>query len=506
MKRFFRKVPFFLIPLLFGFSKVLGEEAFHPIHVTFVIHTDPLPAPGGRSLRSSYEGERDNLLWLADTLDQLEKRKGPDFVPRLTLEIAGDHAEYYREDPKGFQLLKRLYQKGIHSFGIHFHTNYKAGEHRWIETRPRGSIGGAVGPEGREDRRKITQDHIEEVDALIGEILGTQEESKIRQVNHIITGHFLDPQVAKEQGFTLRTGGTNEVFNLFFDHDVYQPWRPQFGWGLAEDRSEKDWLLIPQSPVLGMIGEHSPIPRGIPKEYTEGMQRMIWQDLSVPAMKRKFLHLYLEWLYQRKNGLPPKVWVFGWHEHTHNLFGDDGQYGNRRNLRDEVVELVEWLNRNFIASRRERGRPVVQYSNVEEVADEFLKWEKEHPEASSFNYPVKKRDWEAYPYRLKGLAKELIYSHYVEEVAGLGVNAHRLVRTNGRHWRFQSGKIVSSGDLEEIYLFWSDNGSKEVDLSKVIRGEIVCVDGVTGEVMQTKGPKQKVSEIPIVCRSQGGRG
>ncbi len=45
----------------------------NPIHVTFVIHFDPLPAPGGDVLRRAYESERDNLQWLADWLDRLER-------------------------------------------------------------------------------------------------------------------------------------------------------------------------------------------------------------------------------------------------------------------------------------------------------------------------------------------------------------------------------------------------------------------------------------------------
>jgi hypothetical protein len=482
MKRLFLKGLGLWGGLLMG--TFVGAE---PIHVTFVIHFDPLLAPGGQVQEASYEAERDNLLWLSNYLEELETQgKG---VPRLTLEVAGDHAEFYREDKKGLDLLKRLYQKGIHSWGIHFHTNYKEGKHRWLEA-PRSSAEGV--------RQRVTQDHIREVDALIGEMIGSQEGQKIRSVNHTITGHFLDSKTAIEEGFYLRTGGSNEVMNLFFDHDVYNPWRPQIGWALQEDRKSR-WILVPQSPVLGTIGEHGPIPPGISPKYTQGMHRMMWQDLSLPAMKRKFLHLYLEWRYQQEKGLLPKVWVLGWHEHTNNLYPDDGRYGNPRNLRDEVMEFVQWLNENFIGKKTKSGQEMAQYSNVEEVAQEYLAWEKRFPEASSFNYATKEQDWQLYPYYLKGLARELMYSHYVEEVGGLGIQAHKLARTSGRYWSFQNGKMVSSQPQQEIYLLWSEEGAKSVNLSRWISNPVVCVDGLSGNSLVQDAQKLKVSELPIVC-------
>jgi len=254
----------------------------NPIHVTFVIHFDPLFAPGGNVPRWSYEAERDNLAWLVDYLEQVEKQGGRDRVPRLHLQLAGDHAEWYLEDEQGLDLLRRLYQKGLHSFGTHFHRNYKAGAHLWQEAPP-----------SPQAVQRVTQDHIAEVDRLIGKIIGNDDPQAIREVNRTITGHLVDQRLAEQMGFTVQTGGRNEAMNLFFDHDVYNPWRPAAGWPLGEDLRSR-WLLIPQAPVLGSIGEHSPIPTGVPDEYTRGMQRMVWQDLSVPAMKRKFLHLYLD--------------------------------------------------------------------------------------------------------------------------------------------------------------------------------------------------------------------
>lgn len=470
------------------FSGFIFAEEQNPINITFIIHFDPLSAQGGKVPKENYEKERDNLIWLSDYLERLEKEKGIESIPRLTLEFGADHAEYYSEDEIGLRLLKKLYNKGIHSFGTHFHTNYKEGKHIWKQAN-------------RELRDRVTNDHIQEVDSLIAKIIGSQEEKTIRKTNHIITGHFLDDELAKDLGFDIQTGGINEAFNLFYDHDVYNPFRPQKrGWHLAEDKNG-DWLLVPQSPVLGNIGEHSPIPRGISNEYTQGMKRMIWQDLSIPSMKRKFLHLYLEWLYQIKNNLPPKVWVFGWHEHTNNMYKDDASYGNARNLRDEVIEFIEWLNENFINRQSKQGQIIAKYSNVEETANDYLRWEEEFPQASSFNYPTQERDWEAYSYKLKGLARELMYSHYKKEISdfkNVGVEVHKLIRTNGRNWDYENGKVVCSGPIEEIYIIWSEEGTKTVDFSRYIKGKVNCIDAKTGESKVQESNRLLVFETPII--------
>ncbi|MBI4659250.1 MAG: hypothetical protein HY735_10450 [Verrucomicrobia bacterium] len=465
----------------------------HPLHVTFVIHFDPLPAPRGQVFRSAYEAERDNLRWLAEYLEQLEQQKGKEFVPHLTLEMAGDHAEWYLEDKEGLDLLRRLYQKGIHSLGTHFHRNHKVGPHLWQETPP-----------SPQAAQRVTRDHITEVDRLIGEIIGRNDPQAIRQANCTITGHFLDQRLAEQMGFNVLTGGRNEAMNLFFDHDVYSPWRPARGWPLAEDLDNR-WLLIPQAPVLGTIGEHSPLPAGVPEEYTRGMQRMVWQDISVPAMKRKFLHLDLE----RKSALRTphsamqKVWVFGWHEHTNDLFPDEAQGRFRRKMRGAVVEFVEWLNANFIGQRTAGGL-VAKYSNADEVRDAFLAWEKAHPRQSSFDYPVQTRDWEKYPYQLKGLARELMYAHHAQELAAFrskGVHVHQFVKTDGRNWTIRDGKVACAGAAKDIYLLWSDKGEATIDFSETVKGKVRRVEGKNGKESVVDTKNLSVSEEPIIVNS-----
>ena len=133
---------------------------------------------------------------------------------------------------------------------------------------------------------------------------------------------------------------------------------------------------------------------------------------------------------------------------------------------------------------------------------EFFKWEKRFPNNSSFNYPTKERDWNSYPYKLKGLAKELMYSHYEREVSDYvdnGVYAYELIKTDGRNWTYKDGKIVSNGPTRKVFLLWSDKDSLTIDFSPYIRGEMNCVNGLTGETTIQGSHNLSVSEIPIIC-------
>lgn len=460
-------------------SEVLSTKAFGTtddrIHVMFVLHLDPLP-PG----RRAYERERDNLAWLADLLDEIERKRGPEYVPRLDIQIGGDHAAHYLRDPAGLALLRRLHAKGIHGFGTHFHDQLVDADGRW-----RLRI-----PDTPENRRRVTETNIEWVDRLVAEIIGSHDLAAVRRINSTITGHLIDIELARERGFRIFTGGANESLNLFFDHDVYTPWRPDTTspWPLDAD-PKGQWVIVPQAPVLGRIGEHSPLPQGVDPELRRGMRRMVWQDLSLPAMRRKFIHLELEARMDTS-----RVWVFGWHEHTNNIHRDDGAAGDTRSLRDEVREFIKWMNEHAI------GR-TARWSNVGEVVARFEKWERVHLGKSSFEYDKRSRDREAYPYRLRGVARELMYAHHDKEIASiLGVTVHEFTRAGGRAWRYERGRIVADGSTERVYLLSSD-AERTIDFSRLQAGRVVVIDGLTGAEATTNAAALRVSKTPIVVRS-----
>jgi len=450
------------------------------INVLFMIHFDPLPAPGGHVSKGAYEQHRDNLAWLAGFLDEIGRKQGREFVPKLTLEIAGDHAEYYAEDPAGLALLQRLHAAG-HDLGIHFHGNYKAGPHEW----PNGQSQNTP-----EMHRRVTTDHIREVDALVGKIIGSQDPAAIRRACHIIQGPFVDQALAEEQGFDTTTTGQSERLNTYFDHDPLTAFRllnitPQ-AWQLADD-ARGHWIMLPSGVVLGSIGIHS-----------------VWVDYSVPAMRRKFLQIYLEWRAAQLSGAPnrERVWVFGWHEHTNNLFPQREGLVKTQMLRGEVGGFVTWLNQNFVNRRDAQGKLIARYATATEAAAGFKTWEAAHPAQSSFNYPDRTQNWNAYPHQLPGLARELMYTHHESEIDDFhdrGVHLHKLIKTEGPSWSLQGEKIVNSKPTWPVYLMWCDTGTRKIDLSRRLPGEITCVDALNAAETRVESSAVGVSTTPAVC-------
>ncbi len=110
--------------------------------------------------------------------------------------------------------------------------------------------------------------------------------------------------------------------------------------------------------------------------------------MSIPGMKRKFDHIYLEWKNRSRDPLSAdnRVWVFQWHEHTINIGFDDGQWGGptpSKNYRDEVMEYVTWLNETWINKQSPDGKLIARYSDVDTVLAEFNPWEANHPGQST---------------------------------------------------------------------------------------------------------------------------
>ncbi len=465
-----------------------SPEPIHvnPIHVMFVIHFDPLSTDGsGNVSQAHYAQNRDNLQWLSDYFDGIEASKGPAYVPHLVLEIAGDHAEYYSEDPAGLALMQHLYQKG-HTFGVHFHENVKRGAHKWVK------VAGTAA-----EKTEGTSDHIAEVDKLVGLVIDTTDPVAIRAKNYTLQGHqaLLDRALAEAEGFYVTTSA--EKLNDYFDHPPYNPNRPTglSGAGLLDENLAGHWILLPGDPVLGELVKH-----------------VSWVNMSIPGMQRKFYHIYLEWKNRERDALSAdnRVWVFQWHEHTINIGFDDGQWGGptpSQNYRDEVVEFITWLNETWINTQTADGTLIARYSNVDTVVAEFNTWEADHPGESSFNYTATVQDWNQYPYRLQGLTRELIGAMYEEDMPIFDAQGGHVVRlTRGLprdSWTYDAAgnlaPTATRADTDTIYMIWSDEGAKVGDFSSVLTGDVTVIDGESGAASTVPATSVAYSEIPIIC-------
>lgn len=116
--------------------------------------------------------------------------------------------------------------------------------------------------------------------------------------------------------------------------------------------------------------------------------------------------------------------------------------------------------------------------------ERYLGWEETYPGRGSFSYNSRGVDWHAYPYKLKGLARELMHSHYegaIDKFKDRGIQVHKLIRTEGKNWTFKNGRDYSEGKTETIYVVWSEEGETQIDFSSILEGEVSIVDGLSGE-------------------------
>lgn len=462
-----------------------------PINVVFNVHLDPAGPPDPQMHKAELERRRDNVLWLKSWIESIDKAKRP----RLNVQISGDHAEFYLQDEKGLAMLAELYKQG-HELGTHMHRNIYNGEFlSWSELRPSrpfqkpaigpGDVitpGVLAEPNSMDEVRRLWNDNFRFSNELLAKVTGVTDPAGLRAINN--NGEFHLPNswegkdvLFKQFGITVETGGRNEVFNMIFDHDVFHPWRPSMTHELAEDLSNKAYICVPQLAVVGNIKMHF------------GQD----QDLSLAAMKRRFLHAFLERREQERLGLPPKVWTFGWTMHGFDLYPEGA--ARRVSQRKNVQELVEWINASFVPA-------AARWATPNDVAREFYAWEKQHPGVSSFHYPHRKQNWDAYPFRLKGLAKALISAHYVRAISdwrGQGVEVHEFERVKpGSAWYTDDANAVRvRGETTKLYIVWAGKPAK-VDLSKLAGLKVTVIRGGGGQGRSVDANTVAVDAEPLV--------
>jgi len=477
-----------------------------PINVTFNIHLDPVLDD-----YQKWRERKDNLLWLKSFVEGYSGI----YQPKLNIQVQGDHAEFYLDttDPEaaeGRAALAALYAAG-HSFGTHAHNTIRGeAPHSWTIVRGVPTPAEVV---------ENWQDHIGYVEQLYAQITGSDDPEFLCQINAsaamflpgrydegqlAFSGVYTDPVSGQgvPHGFSAQTGGRNERFICYFDHDVQNPWRPGPAGPLDEDLTNTAFVTIPQMPSLGRLGAHA----------VGGC----YQDNSLPSQQRRFLQEFLERLYREYTGQPDKVWTFGWHEHLFDLYPTGASGSRGYQCREAVQQMVDWLNERFIGRTTANGNLVARYATVTQVRDEFLAWEAEHPGVSSFEYNLTVPDWEAYPYELKGLTRELANAHY--EAALLPpdstLQVYRFDRcpsslrgeTQG-YWIEEADGAFGCYDGPDggtplttttLYVAWRDAATAEpVDLTAYVGPSARVYDAVTGDELEAD-----LSALPLSYRAK----
>lgn len=389
-----------------------------PLLVTFDLHADPLPqAQSVDQRKATYRQWLTNAGWLLDAVEP--------YNARVSFLSTGEFLEFCLEDPDRdtacFPVLQRLYASGG-VFGTHSHLEWHRGLHDWPD------FTGAV---TEDDITRNWDDAKAMVDQAITVGLGVADPAARAAINTVRGSHLPEGTDAinalmVSSGFTIREGGIEQELVKYFGHIPFNPYRPG-ACNLCEDPS-RSWMNLPQSTVLGQIGEHYGI----------------WQDGSAGRKQAEILQALVNMRIHSQSGGGEKVWQYGWG--VHNSDFDPG-----RPARDAVQALVPWISSELVP----RGEAV--FASYPEARDAFEAWEAAHPGESSFSYAGTAADYSRYPY--SSTANRFFrFARYDAALAAAGASAYLLKAGN---------YFLPAPETRDFVLAYADDGVVPLDLTPV---------------------------------------
>jgi len=392
-----------------------------PIRLVFDTHCDPVAnaLPVAQKL-AEYETRLDYLEWC---LDEVE----PYGVQISFLSTGWFMEQVAVEGPlaRGAQLMRRVYGLGG-QLASHSHFDYRAGYLDW----PSYDFGASFA-----ESQQTWQDNIDHVNQAIVTIFAGAPPEPVSDIN-CVKGAWLpsnEPDYHAMMGLfgmEIRQPGPEEDYFEFYNHHIWHPFRPSSTNDMGEDLSAS-FVSVTQGSVVGR----------------ETVHHGVLQDMSIGAMKRQFLQLYVNWRFRDRHGFPEKIWSWGWGSHPEDFVPGGVE-------REALVEMVEWLDLHFASRVEPTGSAVMQWSTHRATAAAYFAWEAANPGTSSFSLDSLSVDWEEYPW-LRPVAEELRDFDWIEDLSlGGGVNAFRLDK-----------------DGDEAILLWRDSGVSAVDLTGELAGD-----------------------------------
>ena len=418
----------------------------HPIYVMFSAHghnygftaVDPNPAQWNLAKRNKYLERKTEVEWLRDESDG--------YGIKVSFQLNGEYCRDSRvlmadDNGNDTQHIRDLLTAG-HSVGTHFHPYAYTGVDEFWEHYDNDQVTPAI----MED---IWRTQIEEVELALGAPFRRIDPAGPRSTQELEDKYA---QLMAEFAFDVAPAG--EVFTYTeWEHKPWTPFRQQFPSPLLEDPSGP-WVGVTSIGQVGLI-----IP--------EGKHAL---TLGVDQIKRRFMMVYAQWMYQRITGGPETVLNFGMMTHP--------------------------------------DKPVIQFATDEHVVDAYYDWETEHPGTSSFSFDYDAHaagNLQPYPYDLAGVSTGLIDAEFADVIQDGSVDGVRIFSFRYREVFRQPNPfgdppstITGVGDLQElVYLIVSD-GPADVDLSATFPASVFVKAGDTGDVSSTDASAIQVDTIPVL--------
>jgi hypothetical protein len=423
-----------------------GPDYEPPINVFFVLHLDPsgeLGAPTFKAQPVLYQRAYDEIQWLIGEASR--------YGVKMTALFNGWYTRWAL-DHNDLDQFGQLVAAG-HEVGTHAHaTSYDPGQDLWLQYGQEAARYGLPAYDA-EKARQAWSDADQYMEAALS-AAGLSGQNRTMCAWPLLCS---DEGLMMEQfGFDFASGNRSEKGPLYFDHIVWNPWRP--------GTSDEPGYELEADPDAGFVALDHYAQIGASEEAHAGI------DVTPAGLKRSFLMLYAEWLSRVRRGAEDRVWTFGFIQHPN--------YSDRYNA--DISDVLSWLDRYFIGKTTPQGHTIARYATVSEIGEEYLAWEQAHPGALSFSFVR----GDVYPYTYAGVPAKLDGAKYEAHV-DLGVEV--------TCFRF-------SKDGRPLYLLWSDDGERTVDLRE-LSGQ-VRVTGPTGQESIQDAAALPLTEEPLFVERQ----
>jgi hypothetical protein len=383
-----------------------------PIQLIIDNHADPLGGPP--AIQEAAYLER--VGWAAEILDECIS-----YGAKISFLSTGQFMEWVYEDSdptRGKLFIENVITNGG-AIGTHSHRKYRIANHAWIDLPAEPTMG---------ENYDQWNDHDHAMENVLQAIYGPITPSETRAIN-IVRGCGSpdnEPEIHKllqAFGYTIREQGPDQEFYGYFEHYVWNPYRPS---------SALDTFLVHEPAAIAVL---SPMGSSLSFDHTHFN---IYQEMRVSMVKARFLMELLNWLDDRYVASTDRIWSSGWASHCHELNPADG-------ARDDWTEALGWFTTNFI-DETVSGLQAAEWSSMKESADLYIDWESTHPMEVPFTYSQKVTDENEYPYLLPTW-KYLTMFDYVTEMPEDGTTRWHKVENEDGNLRFV---LYSTTDLQYV--------------------------------------------------------
>ena len=398
-----------------------------PILLWFNVHIEPMNGTITNPLHgetdTTYRGNMRELLWLRDSIAVALGTK-------ISVQSNGEFFEYVLDNGDE-EKIRSFIELGF-DFGTHIHSFRREGPHNWV--RYNWDV-----PDWFD--RTIWDSNIQFADSVLGK-------ENNYHINAYWCPHYYYLVSEYPKFLYIASMGLPMTIEArrFLKHPSWNPFRPSMEPGkLLEEDLTRSYVLLPNHHQIGLLA---------PEEFA---------DVRVETLKRQFLMIYVEWLSRIRNNTPDKIWLWGFSTHT--------QFN--ANVHDDIIEMANWLNENFVGKTTASGDTIAIWASSRKIYERFLDWEKAHPNESSFSYTR----GGPYPYTYPALPVLLDSTTFVRKIpVAEGVECYQLDK-NGK----------------PIFLIWCESGNTTVDLSAYLSDYVNTVDGFGNDAVF---PSNSISITP----------